>query len=256
MHHPGLTHSKSTSQLDVMMMHSGGQKVGCVLSLPPDENGNQQQAQQQRNKSVSKFGLLIRTPRRRRANCLNQQTPDESSGTSAVNRLRSKSWDHQSAGMNVTNNPGKSTWSGWRSLRKISDTLIDYALNEPYKADSVFDDGLLATSCKDPNSHQANGIYRRRSEHVVNGDVAPSSVSSSVRGLLGSKTVGHAQGVSNPNPTSQTLNRNPVSPLSIRGKKGKIFRDISSFTLLRNLHFSGIVKSSLPLGPPPPEEDF
>jgi hypothetical protein len=96
--------------------------------------------------------------------------------------------------MNVTNNPGKSTWSGWRSLRKISDTLIDYALNEPYKADSVFDDGLLATSCKDPNSHQANGIYRRRSEHVVDG--APTSVSSSVRGLLGSKTVGHAQGVS------------------------------------------------------------
>jgi hypothetical protein len=186
------------------MVQSGGQKVGCVLSLPPDENGNQQQQtqtqqQQQRNKSVSKFGLLIRTPRRRRANCLNQQSLDDSSnggggGTSVINRLRSKSWDHQSAGMNVTNNPGKSTWSGWRSLRKISDTLIDYALNEPYKADSVFDDGLLATSCKDPNSHQANGIYRRRSEHVVDG--APTSVSSSVRGLLGSKTVGHAQGVS------------------------------------------------------------
>ena len=201
MHHPGLTHSKSTSQLDVMMMQSGGgQKVGGVLSLPPDENGNQQQQQQQqqRNKSVSKFGLLIRTPRRRRANCFNQQTLDESgnSSSSALNRLRSKSWDHQSAGMNVTNNPGKSTWSGWRSLRKISDTLIDYALNEPYKADSVFDDGLLTTSFKDPNSHQANGIYRRRSEHHVVNDVPPSTISSSVRGLLGSKTVGHAQGVS------------------------------------------------------------
>lgn len=94
--------------------------------------------------------------------------------------------------MNVTNNPGKSTWSGWRSLRKISDTLIDYALNEPYKADSVFDDGLLATSCKDPNV-QANGIYRRRSELAVND--GPPSNTSSVRGLLGSKTVGHAQGI-------------------------------------------------------------
>lgn len=183
MHHPGLQHSKSTSQLDVMMMQSG--QKGCVFSLPPDENGNQQQ--QQRNKSISKFGLLIRTPRRRRANCFNQQVPDES----LTNRLRSKSWDQQS-GMNVTNNPGKSTWSGWRSLRKISDTLIDYALNEPYKADSVFDDGLLATSCKDPNT-QSNGIYRRRSELVAN-DVLPSNTSS-VGGLLGSKTVGHAQGV-------------------------------------------------------------
>ncbi len=29
MHHPGLTHSKTTSKLDVMMMQSGGgQKVG------------------------------------------------------------------------------------------------------------------------------------------------------------------------------------------------------------------------------------
>ena len=199
MHHPGLTHSKSTSQLDVMMMQNSGQKVGGVLSLPPDENGNQQQQQQQqRNKSVSKFGLLIRTPRRRRANCLNPPSLDESSSaSSAINRLRSKSWDHQqSAGMNVTNNPGKSTWSGWRSLRKISDTLIDYALNEPYKADSVFDDGLLTTSCKDPHSHQSNGIYRRRSEHHVVNDVTPSTVTSSVRGLLGSKTVGHAQGVS------------------------------------------------------------
>ncbi|KAK4008582.1 Uncharacterized protein APZ42_011016 [Daphnia magna] len=186
MHHPGLQHSKSTSQLDVMVQ--SGQK-GCVLSLPPDENGNQQQ--QQRNKSISKFGLLIRTPRRRRANCFNQQVVDESSSSS--NRLRSKSWDQQS-GMNVTNNPGKSTWSGWRSLRKISDTLIDYALNEPYKADSVFDDGLLATSCKDPNV-QANGIYRRRSELAVND--GPPSNTSSVRGLLGSKTVGHAQGVRN-----------------------------------------------------------
>jgi hypothetical protein len=72
--------------------------------------------------------------------------------------VEEQEWDHQSAGNNVANNPGKFTWSGWRSLRGISDTVIDYALNEPYKADSFFDDGLLATSCKDPNS-QGNGIY-------------------------------------------------------------------------------------------------
>lgn len=180
-----------------MVMQNGHKSV---LSLPPDENGNQQQQNRQQNnsssqqKSGSKFGLLIRTPRRRRANCFSQATgsadePDRSS--SAVNRLRSKSWDHQSAGMNVTNNPGKSTWSGWRSLRKISDTLIDYALNEPYKADSVFDDGLA-------NQNSQTGVYRRRSELVVNDATVRKiePVAPAVRGLIGSKTVGHAQGVS------------------------------------------------------------
>lgn len=192
MHHPGLQHSKSTGQLDAMVISSKS-----LLSLPPDENGNQQQKQHQqqqqsRNKfGGSKFGLLIRTPRRRRANCLNQATSDE---PTTINRLRSKSWDHQSAGMNVTNNPGKSTWSGWRSLRKISDTLIDYALNEPYKADSVFDDSLA-------NQHSQTGVYRRRSELVVNDATVRKiePVGPSVRGLLGSKTVGHAQGVSSDN---------------------------------------------------------
>lgn len=181
MHHPGLQHSKSTGQLDVM---GNGQK----LSLPPDENGNQQQ---NRNKSGStKFGLLIRTPRRRRANCFSQAATG-STDPEVINRSRSKSWDHQSAGMNVTNNPGKSTWSGWRSLRKISDTLIDYALNEPYKADSVFDDSLAT-------QHSQAGIYRRRSELVVNDATVRriEPVASTVRGgLRGSKTVGHAQGV-------------------------------------------------------------
>ena len=199
MHHPGLQHSKSTSQLDTIDKQNGGGVL--QLSLPPDENGNQLH---NRNKSstASKFGLLIRTPRRRRANCFNQTSAadvdtNSPSSTSVINRLRSKSWDQQqSAGMNVTNNPGKSTWSGWRSLRKISDTLIDYALNEPYKADSVFDDSLTSN-----HSIHSTGIYRRRSELIVNDatvrKIEPTSTSSSssVRGFIGSKTVGHAQGV-------------------------------------------------------------
>lgn len=155
-HHPVLQHSKSTGQLDVLVPHNN----------PSD---NTKRINNNNNKSGAKFGLLIRTPRRRRANCITNQLQPEEEAIPVRNR--SKSWE------------SKSTWSGWRSLRKISDTLIDYALNEPYKGDSLFDDELSG------GARAPSAVYRRRSELSCD---AISSTSVAHR----SKTVGHAQGVS------------------------------------------------------------
>jgi len=155
-HHPVLQHSKSTGQLDVIVPHNN-----------PLDN-----SKRNNNKSGAKFGLLIRTPRRRRANCITNQLQPEEEVTIPV-RNRSKSWE------------SKSTWSGWRSLRKISDTLIDYALNEPYKGDSLFDDELSG------GARAPSAVYRRRSELSCDA-IGSSSTSVAHR----SKTVGHAQGVS------------------------------------------------------------
>ena len=171
-HHPILQHSKSTGQLDLVPNNK----------TSADENGNQRI----NKSSSSKFGLLIRTPRRRRANCLSQlqQQPDSlptSDEQLQQLRSRSKSWE---AGQQ---RPGKSTWSGWRSLRKISDTLIDYALNEPYKADSLFDDELLAGTSGSAAS------YRKKGEIDATAVVSAHQPLSSAHR---SKTVGHAQGVS------------------------------------------------------------
>lgn len=157
-HHPVLQHSKSTGQLDVIVPSDNTKRI--------INNNN--------NKSGAKFGLLIRTPRRRRANCIttsNNLQPEEEQVPIPV-RNRSKSWE------------SKSTWSGWRSLRKISDTLIDYALNEPYKGDSLFDDELSG------GARAPGAVYRRRSELSCDASISSTSVAHR------SKTVGHAQGVS------------------------------------------------------------
>ena len=248
MHHPPLQICKpSNSQQEL--------DVGVTTDNTADENGNEQQQQQQqpaKTTKMSKFGLLMRTPRRRRANCLshapNHETLSLSSSKSSATtsdrddddgddltvaavvsslseRNRSKSWDsnhhHQKLNKSSSNLAssssssrsggggrqvtGKSTWSGWRSLRKISDTLIDFALNEPYKADSVFDDIDGSSGGSGRNSHHSNGVYRRRSELVISDAsvrrIEPSSSLSttpSYHHLLqqASKTVGHAQGVS------------------------------------------------------------
>ena len=221
--HPPLEHLKSSNHLD---------------DETADENGNEQQQQQpvsaaKTASKMSKFGLLIRTPRRRRANCLSQaqqqqqqqrdeddtdQVDSPSTLSSLAARNRSKSWDskahpastnHQQLDKSSSSSSGvggggrgqvtgKATWSGWRSLRKISDTLIDFALNETYKADSVFDDG---SGSNGRSLHQhSNGVYRRRSELVIS-DASVRRIdapTSSYQHLLqqASKTVGHAQGVS------------------------------------------------------------
>ena len=126
------------------------------------------------NSGMPKLGLLMRTPRRRRA-C--NRTADALAAASSASAA--------------------STWSGWRSLRKISDTLIDYALNEPYKADSVLqDEGAIWPG--------AEAIYRRHSELVADATVrklAPEVVVTPVTPVTlatppqwASKTVGHARG--------------------------------------------------------------
>ena len=121
-------------------------------------------------KNAAKLGLLLRTPRRRRAAAASAGAGG-SLGKQEAQQLLTKSWDgglvvhdrnHQGPASS-----GKSTWSGWRSLRKISDTLIDYALNEPYKADSVFSDDFGSAA-----------VYRSRADE----------------GARTSKTMGHAQG--------------------------------------------------------------
>lgn len=186
MHHH-LQHSKSTGQL-VELCLNNNQNASSANIVVADENAN---PHPKVSKSNSKFGLLIRTPRRRRANCLSQfqQPPESVADPSAptVNRTRSKSWEAGKS--SSTDRPGKSTWSGWRSLRKISDTLIDYALNEPYKADSLFDDELVGAG--------SGSVYRRRSELSDAVSVNHSSSASAVAAAhQRSKTVGHAQGVS------------------------------------------------------------
>ena len=105
-----------------------------------------------------------------------------------------KSWD-----ADLSNSTSSSTWSGWRNLRKISDSLIDYALNEPYKADSVLqDDGAIWPG--------AEAIYRRNSEVVADATVrklshqplpvsaAEPQLSAQLSAQWRSKTVGHSQG--------------------------------------------------------------
>lgn len=168
-------------------------KMDCVQSnnSPAEMNGPNQPSHNHNNnlnsgnnnnnnRHKTKLGLLIRTPRRRRAHCESQRSASIGPASASMDlQLLSKSWDG-SNGMLGSNNPGKSTWSGWRSLRKISDTLIDYALNEPYKVDSVFDDEL-------PSSEVS--VYRPRKC-----DVFTDSATGKRHILHGSKTLGHAQG--------------------------------------------------------------
>lgn len=188
-----------------------GKKMDCaqVNSLPVDLNDNTtSHCAHEGSKSghKSKLGLLIRTPRRRRAHCENAQR-SSSAGSVDLKRL-SQSWDSGALVMGTTDNPGKSTWSGWRSLRKISDTLIDYALNEPYKVDSVFDDELRVAD--------VTGVYRpRRCEQAAHEAAAaatapaapPASQLRKGHILQGSKTLGHAQGRTTVSPTLQDCNQ-------------------------------------------------
>ena len=126
------------------------------------------------NSGMPRLGLLMRTPRRRRA-CGRSGDAFPASPASAASAA-------------------SSTWSGWRNLRKISDTLIDYALNEPYKADSVLQDqGAIWPG--------AEAIYRRHSELAADATVRklPPEVATPPTPLTataqwGSKTVGHARG--------------------------------------------------------------
>ena len=122
------------------------------------------------NSATPKLGLLIRTPRRRQRHLVASAAAAASSASS--------------------------TWSGWRNLRKISDTLIDYALTEPYKADSVLQEqgGIWPG---------AEAIYRRHSELVADATVrklalpetvAATSATPATPSQWGSKTVGHARG--------------------------------------------------------------